>query len=142
MTHDGPRIVLNNARINCTNTVHRLFFNDGITTEAQKLVAISLSTTFSQLSAELEGRNYGSGVLKIEPSEAKRISLVLPDHLKKGEITAAFDQFDACLRTQGPSAANEMADQLILGASSDERDALRRELGLARSLRRYSRNGR
>jgi len=142
MTHDGPRIVLNSARINCTNTVHRLFFNDGVSTETQKLAAISLFTTFSQLSAELEGRNYGSGVLKIEPSEAKRIALVLPDRLTKGEITAAFDQFDACLRMQGPSAASELADQLILGATSDERDALRRELALARSLRRYSRNGR
>lgn len=142
MTHDGPRIVLNSAQINCTNTVHRLFFKAGVSIETQKLAAISLSTTFSQLSAELEGRNYGSGVLKIEPSEAKRIALVLPDHLTKGEITAAFDQFDACLRTHGPSVASELADQLIFGATSDERDALRYELGLARSLRRYSRNGR
>lgn len=122
MTHDGPRLVLNDARVNATNSIHRFYFSGDIQPHIKKLAVISLCTTFSQLSAELEGRSYGSGVLKIEPSEAKRIKLVLPEVRLEEEIDAAFVQIDSCFRTGDRDKAHKLADKFILGDSIEAHD--------------------
>jgi hypothetical protein len=48
-------------------------FKGTVTKANQRAVCLALHSTYSQLSAEFEGRQYGSGVLKLEPSEAKRL---------------------------------------------------------------------
>lgn len=145
MVHAGPRIVLNTARVNCTNTVHRVYFNQPMSLPERKLACISLCTTFSQLSAEIEGRSYGSGVLKIEPSEAKRIRLHLPDKHTPDEIDSAFDEFDMCLRNQGIEHARAIADGFIFSNISPEIPELIRgaeaELVQARKQRMHQRHG-
>lgn len=115
MTHDGPRMVLNNAAINATNSIHRIYFHQNVAPQTKKLAVISLCTTFSQLSAEQEGRSYGSGVLKIEPSEANRIKLVLPTGRSVEEIEAAFTQIDLCFRQGDSNEAQQVADRFIFG---------------------------
>lgn len=145
MVHAGPRIVLNTARVNCTNTVHRVYFNQPMSLSERKLACISLCTTFSQLSAEIEGRSYGSGVLKIEPSEAKRIRLHLPDNHTPDEIDHAFDEFDMCLRNHGIEHARAIADRFIFSNISSEISGLIRgaeaELVQARKQRMHQRHG-
>lgn len=69
----GPRMVLNSASKYCTNTIHGVFFKEIITKPWQRAICLALHSTYCQLSAEFEGRQYGSGVLKLEPSEAKRL---------------------------------------------------------------------
>ena len=78
MRTNGPTIVLNQARVNCTNSINRLYFNDEVGQVEKKAIAISILSSFSQLSAEIAGRTYGAGVLKLEPSEALRIKILLP----------------------------------------------------------------
>lgn len=73
MGKNAPRVVLNHAGYYCTNTIHRVFFNRGLSKAAQRAICLSLHSSYSQLSAEFEGRQYGSGVLKLEPSESKRL---------------------------------------------------------------------
>jgi adenine-specific DNA methylase len=73
MGKDAPRMVLNHSCFYCTNTIHGVFFREGISTEQRRAICLSLHSTYSQLSAEFEGRQYGSGVLKLEPSEARRL---------------------------------------------------------------------
>lgn len=145
MVHTGPRIVLNAARVNCTNTVHRVYFNQTIPLFQRKLACISLCTTFSQLSAEIEGRSYGSGVLKIEPTEAKQIRLYLPDYYTPEEIDRAFDEFDICLRNHGIERACAIADRFIFSKTSPEISELvigaGSELVQARKLRMHHRHG-
>lgn len=145
MMHDGPRMVLNNAAINATNSIHRIFFHQTVEPQTRKLAVISLCTTFSQLSAELEGRSYGSGVLKIEPSEANRIKLVLPTGRSVEEIEAAFAQVDLCFRQGDPNEARQVADKFILGnvdvaAYQEIIRPLSTELETARKRRRRLRN--
>ena len=72
MQANGPSLTLNAAQTTSTNTIHRVFFNKSVDNISKKAIAISILSTFSQLSAEIEGRSYGSGVLKHEPSEAYR----------------------------------------------------------------------
>lgn len=71
----GPRLVLNRGSSYCTNTIHSLFFKEGITKAKQQAICLAMHSTYTQLSAEFEGRQYGSGVLKLEPSEAKRLTV-------------------------------------------------------------------
>ncbi len=68
MHHEGPRLVLNSASINCINSIHRVYFSQVVTPRQRKLVALSLMSTFSQVIEELEGRSYGGGNSKTRNS--------------------------------------------------------------------------
>jgi len=145
MMHDGPRMVLNNAAINATNSIHRVFFHPTITSQTIKLVVISLCSTFSQLSAEHVGRSYGSGVLKIEPSEANRIRLILPKDKTVEKTNAAFSQIDECFRKGDSEEAQQVANMFIFGnRKKSVREqlvfALAKELDIVRNRRRRLRD--
>lgn len=135
MSHSGPRIALNNAQLNCTNSIHRIYFSKEIEDHIRKLIVISLCTSFSQLSAEKEGRNYGSGVLKIEPSEAKKIKLVIPKDKSGEDIDQAFDQLDQSVRAGNSSEAQKIADSFIFAPSPDIITPLKSELADYRKRR-------
>ena len=110
----GPRMTLNTADTTCTNSVHRIFFKDKARLETRMLLAISLQTSLTQLSAELVGRNYGSGVLKLEPSEASRLSIALPDNYDNKEIEKAFIHMNVLLRNNKSDDARSYANDFIL----------------------------
>lgn len=120
MQHNGPRLLLNKAAVNCTNSVHRGYFKSKKTDTEKHLIALSTISTFSQLSAEIVGRSYGSGALKHEPREAEKIQLLLP-RVHHNKVLSAFRQADKCLRTGNFDEASQIADRLILGAM-DVRD--------------------
>jgi adenine-specific DNA methylase len=77
----GPKIVLNEAGHYCTNTIHRIFFAKRLSRAKRRAICLSLHSTYSQLSAEFEGRQYGSGVLKLEPSETRRLKFAFNESL-------------------------------------------------------------
>jgi len=77
----GPRIVLNDSGYFCTNTIHRVFFRQGVSKTVKQAICLSLHSSYSQLYAEFEGRQYGSGVLKFEPSETKRLLFAINEPL-------------------------------------------------------------
>lgn len=79
----GPRMVLNDASHYCTNTIHRIFFKKRLSLAKRRAICLSLHSSYSQLSAEFEGRQYGSGVLKLEPSEVGRLLFAYNDALVK-----------------------------------------------------------
>lgn len=117
MHHTGPRLILNEDGANCTNTIHRIFFKSQVTTAQRRVAAISMLTTFSQLSAELVGRRYGSGVLKHEPRDAERIELLLPEADEKAVLLVATD-IDQKLRAGEIQAARRAADIAIFDWAS------------------------
>lgn len=119
MHHYGPRIVLNAAQCQCTNTIHRLYFDAKLKMYQRKLIAISVLSSFSQLSAELVGRRYGSGVLKHEPREAERIEVLLPV-LEPKQVTTAFKAINRLLRKGDRQGAMAYADSVIFAASGIE----------------------
>lgn len=113
MHHTGPRLVLNTCGVNSTNTIHRIYFREKTSLPFIKLVAISMLSTFSQLSAEIEGRTYGSGVLKHEPSEVSRINLLIPREQDYQQINTTFSQIDKCTRGGKHAEATEIADRML-----------------------------
>ncbi|MCG8314302.1 MAG: SAM-dependent methyltransferase [Pseudomonadales bacterium] len=114
----GPRIVINNAKINSTNSIHRLYFASSFKNKKiQKLIAISLLSNFTQLSAELNCRHYGSGVLKIEPSDAKKLKIIIPTDLSDDVIEQAFTTIDSLLRKNNFFSASRVSDKLLMSSS-------------------------
>lgn len=61
-----PYILSNDKKIQCTNSVHRLYFKDLSSVEI-KWIQISLLSSIGQLSLEAEAKTYGKMMLKIEP---------------------------------------------------------------------------
>lgn len=113
MIHKSPRMVINISKINCTNSIHRVFFHDGVTMYERKAIAISMLSSFSQLSAEIEGRAYGSGVLKLEPSAAKKIKVLLsPDLIVIFNSHSVF--LDKMISKGLFEEAQNFVDQLIV----------------------------
>lgn len=115
MQHNGPRIALNNAEITCTNSVHRVYFKQ-ISRKKQKMLAISFISTLTQISAEIEGRSYGSGVLKQEPSEARNIKIYLPNELDTRYVNELYGKIDNLVRNGKQDEAKAEADKAIYSA--------------------------
>lgn len=74
-SHDLPRLILNKVGAYTTDTAYRIRALNG--TSAEKLVSCFINS-LTALSAELEGRHYGGGVLELVPSEIEKLLLPLP----------------------------------------------------------------
>jgi len=147
MKQECPRIVLNEHGLNCTNSIHRIFFHEEIATEQHRLIALSLLTSFSQLSAEIEGKGYGSGVLKLEPNAAKRIKILLPETSANDELDNIYNRVDRFLREGNTSEAVEIADDFILTQFEKQhgveyKNSFQKELALAQKRRQHIRTNR
>lgn len=139
MNNHGPKMVLNSGEITCTNTIYRAnFLNESTSSIMRKVITISLLTSFSQLSAEFTGRKYGSGILKHEPSEMRRIKLILPKIINEEKANFYFYQIDLVLRSSDITKAMYLADEFIFSSlknTDDLPDIFKEELFLARSRR-------
>lgn len=107
MGSEPPRIAINDAGATCTNAIHRLWLKnpDGVSLHA---IAAASWTTLYRLSAELVGRTYGGGVLKLEPTAAAalRVTTVGDRKLIK-ELVGAYD-------VGGVGDAHALADRRIM----------------------------
>jgi len=74
--HRFPRLIYNEIGAFTTDTAYRITPLEGI--ESQQLV-YSFVNSLTSLSAELEGRHYGGGVLELVPSEIEKLLVPLPD---------------------------------------------------------------
>lgn len=136
----GPKLVLNPQKMNCTNTVHRIFFADAITPIQRKQIAVCLQSSYAQLHAEISGRSYGSGVLKHEPRDVERIRIPWSANTDAAHTAAAFDSVDAALSRGDHRAAMTLADEYVQrydGRSygATEIALIRKDLESARKLR-------
>jgi hypothetical protein len=73
-SQDTPRLILNRISAYTTDTAYRIRTRDVV---AEKLVGCFFNP-LTALSAELEGRHYGGGVLELIPSEIERLLVPLP----------------------------------------------------------------
>ncbi len=75
--HDTPRLILNKARAYTTDTAYRIRTDKFL---AERLVG-SFLNPLTAVSAELEGRHYGGGVLELVPSEIEKLLLAIPENV-------------------------------------------------------------
>lgn len=125
MGADGPKLALNEAEGTSTNTIHHILFKEPMPRYRKRAIALAMQSTVTQLSAEFVGRSYGSGVLKLEPSDCRKLLVPVPRCSQQevsrlwmqctalsaaGEHAAATTAIDAWIfRQWGESALPELA---------------------------------
>jgi adenine-specific DNA-methyltransferase len=106
-SHHTPRLILNRVRAYTTDTAYRIRTRD---VEAEKLVGCFINP-LTALSAELEGRHYGGGVLELVPSEIEKLTIPLP---KKAKINLA--KLDKAIRNESTHQVLAAQGKIVLGA--------------------------
>jgi len=105
-----PHVAVNRCYALYPNSLHGLRLRNPALADR---IALGLLTSLSLLSMELEGRSYGGGVLKLEPTEMQRVRLVLPT-AGEAELHESFDDADRLMRQGDFCAAVAVADELVL----------------------------
>ncbi len=142
LVRGAPRLVLNTARVNCTNNVLRVWFESSPAKAAKQALALALASTPGQVAAEAFGRACGSGGLKIEPCDWLRMKLLLENNVAPADVSVAFREVDALLRRQDLDAARRRADQYLrlavpaLARFAGEMDALKSALQILHNNRK------
>lgn len=73
MSHLYPRLVTNDARVTFLNSMHGLALRAEVPAVARDALPLLALNSVTLLGAELFGRSYGGGILKMEPSEAAQL---------------------------------------------------------------------
>lgn len=103
MNADTPRLVANEARAHHLNSVHGVYLKSARRQIGCELLPLASLNSVTMMSAELVGRAYGGGILKLEPKEADQWmmpSLSLVEERAgalraiKGDVASALDRGD------------------------------------------------
>lgn len=105
--HDTPRLILNKIGAYTTDTAYRIRTKEA---DGKRLVGCFINP-LTALSAELEGRHYGGGVLELIPSEIERLVIPMP---KKVELDLA--ELDNSIRNRPTHETLERQGNVVLGA--------------------------
>lgn len=104
-----PYLVLSSSNIQCTNSIHRIYFKN-ITPTEKRWIQVSLLSIPGQLSLEANSRVYGSGVLKIEPSSLRKaICYSSKDH----SVGGVYIQISRLLQDNNRREAMRVATDFI-----------------------------
>lgn len=125
-SHDTPRLILNRLGAYTTDTAYRI---RTLGVAPEKLVGCFINP-LTALSAELEGRHYGGGVLELIPSEIERLLIPLPEGV---EIN--LGELDAAVRTLPTHEMLARQGKAVLGAMGLSRTKQTRVLDGWRKLR-------
>lgn len=83
MSHRYPRLFTNAADVSFVNSMHGLRLAADASDTAKSALPLLVLNTATMLGAELHGRSYGGGILKMEPREAARLPVPRPELLDK-----------------------------------------------------------
>lgn len=96
MNADTPRLIVNRAKAHHLNSVHGVYLHDGMRSLGRDLLGVAALNSVTVLHAEIVGRSYGGGILKIEPREADRWLVPSPEL-----VAARADALRAVRRSVG-----------------------------------------
>lgn len=147
MNADTARLTTNRAGARHLNSVHGVYLKGQVREVANDVLPVASLNTMTVLSAELVGRSYGGGILKLEPKEADKWwmpSLALLEHNRR-TLQKLKPQVEALLRERQLEIAIRLVDEVVLDGlvSEGELKALRSDrtaLAARRVLRGKSRN--
>ena len=130
MNADTPRLTTNRAAARHLNSVHGVYLRPEHRDLAREILPLASLNSVTLLNAEMVGRSYGGGILKMEPREADRWAMPSPQLLtarakalrsikhKVAELLATGDLLDAVAQVDmalllspgyvGPDAINNV----------------------------------
>ena len=151
MNADTARLCTNTAGVHHLNSVHGVYLRREVRALGRELLPIAALNSVTLLGAEVVGRAYGGGVLKLEPREADRwpmpavdlvaaragalrgVRAAVAEQLARGAVFAASRLVDAALWPESgdppqrsPGQIDVVAAQVDVVAGGPELEALRR----------------
>ena len=120
--HQHHRLLVNQAGVSTTDTIYRGIMKPNYCDRENDLAA-GFHNSVTLLSAELEGRTYGGGVLELVPSEVSRLRVPL---LPLNEQLARLDQMSRIAGGQKDASDTLVAatGDILCHAIPGYRDAL------------------
>jgi adenine-specific DNA-methyltransferase len=137
MSHRYPRLVANSAKVTFTNSMHGVRLREGAPEDSALALPLLCLNSATMLGAEVHGRSYGGGILKMEPREAAALPMPtfsdlaaawttlrperarLDQQLREGDWTGVVARVDATLlqgtmnlSSEEAAALKRAADQL------------------------------
>lgn len=140
MNHDRPRLLANRAGVHVLNSLYGVRLAAERRETGMALLPLASLNSITLLGAEIVGRSYGGGLLKLEPREADRLPVPSQATLAAAapRLEAVRARVEAALASGDTDAATALVDPLLFG------DADLTAVRLARAMlfqRRRSRGG-
>jgi adenine-specific DNA methylase len=131
MNADTPRLATNRAKAHHLNSVHGVYLKADVRQLGQSLLPMASLNSVTLLGAEIVGRAYGGGMLKLEPREADRLPMPAPDLVAENQVAlkSLRPRVAAALRAGRLQDAVSLVDKVILrdgmGLALDQLHAIR-----------------
>jgi hypothetical protein len=121
MSHWYPRLIHNKAGVTFVNSMHGLRLGEDAPKVAAEALPLLVLNSVTMLGAEVYGRSYGGGVLKMEPREAALLPVPRPELLEAAWARLRKDKasFDRELRAGRWTNVVKRVDDVLLREVAD-----------------------
>lgn len=115
MNADTPRVIANEAKVRHLNSVHGVYLKEQHRQIGHELLPLASLNSVTLLHAEMVGRAYGGGILKIEPKEADTWLMPSPELLSQRAeaLRKTKKKVTALLRKGRLSDAVKVVDKVL-----------------------------
>ena len=124
MNADTPRLTTNDARVRHLNSVHGVYLKAGLRALGRDLLPLASLNSVTLLNAEMVGRSYGGGILKIEPREAD--VWTVPSYKlisrRQNQLREIKSQVARLLRAGHLARSVELVDRALFGRLVEKAD--------------------
>ncbi|WP_082538474.1 class I SAM-dependent DNA methyltransferase [Pseudonocardia sp. EC080610-09] len=131
MSHIAPRLISNHVEASFVNSMHGVRLTESFPKEAVPALPLLSLNSVTALGAELQGRSYGGGIVKMEPREASALPMPLVPH-----ILAAWERLrhkqltlEHSYRASSLASVVEQVDEVLL---SEVLEISKEDVGLIR----------
>lgn len=141
MSHRLPRLISNSASSSFVNSMHGVRLRPDAPAGLGCALPLLALNSLTALGAEVHGRSYGGGILKMEPREAGLLPVPNPDLVERawGRLEPEKEKLDELVRSGVWEVVIAQVDAALLsqaaGLAADELHAIREAGSLLRKRR-------
>lgn len=144
MNSDAPRLASNSAKVHHLNSVHGLYLKPELKPLGVAGLPLATLNSVTLLGAEVVGRSYGGGMLKLEPREADALPVPSPELIERSlsDLRSAERGIRNRMAVEGLPGAAVIVDEILRRHGFDVPDGQLRQMRDARAqlvARRFAR---
>lgn len=116
MNADTPRLTANEAGVHHINSIHGVYLGANVRELGRDVLSLASLNTLTMLGAEMVGRSYGGGILKLEPREADVLPVPSISMVQRyaPQLRAIKAQVRELLAAGHKQEATEVVDRIVL----------------------------